>query len=225
MIVWLASYPRSGNTLLRILLKDLFQLSTYNIYASSSADALYIRQLVGSPVLSLQQARLAPEKVFFKTHELPEDDSPAIYVVRDGRDALVSYAHYVLDYVEKVPIEKQSNCFDATLRNVIVNPNFGGWSAHIFAWTQRAVPTATVRYENLIDSPVEQIQRAMLTVEYGLPELHQAQVRSFREMHSNAPAFFRKGKAGSWKEEMSLELHELFWMHHGDAMNKLGYKR
>ena len=37
-------------------------------------------------------------KVYFvKTHELPSDDSPAILLVRDGRDAMVSFAHYIED--------------------------------------------------------------------------------------------------------------------------------
>src|SRR5262252_5675644 len=30
--IWLASYPRSGNTFLRILLQNLFRLPTYSIY-------------------------------------------------------------------------------------------------------------------------------------------------------------------------------------------------
>lgn len=32
---------------------------------------------------------------FVKTHGPPEDDDPAIYVIRDGRAAIVSYFHYI----------------------------------------------------------------------------------------------------------------------------------
>ena len=34
---------------------------------------------------------------------------------------------------------------------------------------------------------------------------------------------FRKGKAGSWKEEMSPEVQRLFWRLHGDTMRQMGY--
>jgi hypothetical protein len=42
-------------------------------------------------------------------------------------------------------------------------------------------------------------------------------------LHERWPQFFRKGKAGSWREEMPIGLHELFWRHHAQAMNACGY--
>lgn len=32
MIVWLASYPRSGNTFLRVLFRHVFGIETYSVY-------------------------------------------------------------------------------------------------------------------------------------------------------------------------------------------------
>ncbi len=32
MIVWLASYPRSGNTFFRVILNSIFDIKTYSIY-------------------------------------------------------------------------------------------------------------------------------------------------------------------------------------------------
>ncbi len=36
--------------------------------------------------------------------------------------------------------------------------------------------------------------------------------------------FFRKGKSGGWKEEMSTEIQDLFWNYHGHMMESLGYE-
>ena len=35
--------------------------------------------------------------------------------------------------------------------------------------------------------------------------------------------FSRRGKSGSWKDEMPDDLHQLFWSLHGDVMRRLGY--
>lgn len=55
MIVWLASYPRSGNTYLRMLLHQLHGLKTYSVYddpllelLDGSAEAVGHEKLPGS---------------------------------------------------------------------------------------------------------------------------------------------------------------------------------
>ena len=35
----------------------------------------------------------------------------------------------------------------------------------------------------------------------------------------------RRGKAGSWQEEMPPEIEERFWSIHGEEMDALGYSR
>src|SRR5690348_17690471 len=102
MIIWLASYPRSGNTFYRILLNHLFGVSTQSVYN----DPLFeerpeLSELVGHAHndRSLHELASSPRAYFVKTHELPNCDTyPAIYLVRDGRDALVSYAHYIRQF-------------------------------------------------------------------------------------------------------------------------------
>src|SRR2546430_3654396 len=104
-------------------------------------------QTCALPISDFSEAAASSQIYFMKTHEMPKEDFPAIYLVRDGRDVMISYAHYVLDWIHFIPIENQPYCFEDTLRNVIVNPNWGGWNAHTLAWTQRSTPTAVIRYE------------------------------------------------------------------------------
>src|SRR5262245_9850273 len=97
MIVWLASYPRSGNTFLRIVLHRVYGPPTYSIYDGDDPVAQRVGpELVGYRPKPLRRSELvASDELFFvKTHKRRKaDDSPAIYLVRDGRDAVVSHAH------------------------------------------------------------------------------------------------------------------------------------
>src|SRR5437879_528140 len=87
----LASYPRSGNTFFRVILSHRYGL-TVHTDRPPPAEWGKIGLVAG-----------AGEPLFYKTHGLPEagDTRPAVYIVRDGRDALVSYAHFTLAYAQQ----------------------------------------------------------------------------------------------------------------------------
>ncbi|HMJ91237.1 MAG TPA: hypothetical protein VK530_15560, partial [Candidatus Acidoferrum sp.] len=90
MIVWLASYPRSGNTFFRIVLHHVYNLKTFSVYNDPELEKIGVAEVVGHETMpaSLDELRSSSEVFFVKTHELPADKDPAIYIVRDGRDAL-----------------------------------------------------------------------------------------------------------------------------------------
>ncbi len=84
--LWLASYPRSGNTLLRMILNKVFGLQTASIYAGEIRTwqvAGGLAEMVGH-YENVDQNRAAygaaflPLKAFkiVKTHEAPLDDGP-----------------------------------------------------------------------------------------------------------------------------------------------------
>jgi hypothetical protein len=229
MIIWLASYPRSGNTYFRVLLNQYYGLETESIYEIMQQSPEIISKSLGlisetSPNLDVliqdQQYH------FVKTHDLAPNDYPAVYVVRDGRDALVSHAHYHLEFDLNVPPQEQQARFDDTLHMLIESDaSFGGWSNNVNSWLNRSAPTAIVKYESLIEQPLATVQNALAKLQYPAPPIISQQTASFEELKQIEPKFFRKGKAGSWREEMSPVLHELFWTKHGATMQKLGYKR
>ena len=229
MIIWLASYPRSGNTFFRVLLNHHYGIHTYSIYD----DRLLTRrradwEIVGHLARPVPIPDMIESKQTFlvKTHDLPQDNLPAIYLVRDGRDALVSYAHYVLTFEQQ---ENTQATFHHTLHDLIVyNNSFGGWGPNVLAWAQRDAPAAIVRFEDLVDSskPFTILQNALENLGYVnyLPVVTE-EPPSFQELHKQMPNFFRKGKIGGWREEMSTDLHALFWEKHGEAMELMGYSR
>ncbi len=225
MILWLASYPRSGNSFLRVVLKVAFGLSSDSLYVDVGPKATVPRVRQGLvPGRSVADMALSSDLCPVKTHDLPEDEeNPAIYIVRDGRDALVSYAHYALEPSANEAGAGHPDSFQEMLRALVGSDGyFGGWGPNVIAWTSRRAPTEVIRFEDLIVDPLPVVERALARLGVR-PERTGAALPSFAELREKAPLFFRAGRVGSYKEEMPRELEDLFWARHGGAMRRLGY--
>lgn len=226
MIIWLASYPRSGNTFFRLLLSHAFGTGTYSIYNPDRRGP--VGEIIGHQLMrrSLEDMAQDPRPHFVKTHELPGQDAyPAIFLVRDGRDALVSYAHFILAYERPAP-SSDPVAFRQTLHDLIVqDDSFGGWSANVLGWSSRPA-TTVVKFEDLVRDPLPTVRRALAAI--GLtPDgaACAAAVPTFEELRARIPQFFRRGQVGAWQTEMPEALHDLFWQRHRRAMERFGYGR
>ena len=228
MIIWLASYPRSGNTLFRILLNRLRGVHSYSVYNDRIFEERpEVADVVGHmhAGASIEQMANSPEIFVVKTHDLPgEDDYPAVYLVRDGRDALVSYAHFARDFESS----EAPRDFVSTLRDLVVSTDaFGGWGANVLGWVQRRRgPTAVVKFEDLLADPVLTMDRALAQLPLE-PRADGATgvMPSFDELQQQLPQFFRRGRTGVWRNEMPPEIQQLFWDKHAQAMDVMGYPR
>jgi hypothetical protein len=230
MVIWLASYPRSGNTFFRILLTRLYDFETHSLYSVADSaeripeDTVRLMSLVGQQELECDvSAFLADSRTHFvKTHNLPADDvSPAIVIVRDGRDAVVSYAHFLLKTESGIEWPS-SDLLEATLEQVIRGDSFGGWSQNVNAWTKRPGRNVISRYENMVEDPVNVSAYVLKTLHLNA-EAPRGTPPSFQELHAAVPWFFRKGGQGSWRQEMSPRLQGLFLEKHGETLTRLGY--
>jgi Sulfotransferase domain len=237
MIIWLASYPRSGNTFFRMLLYHVCDLKTYSIYNDPLLDRIEASDIVGHALLPkpLLELNRSPEICFVKTHDLPVDDNPAVYLVRDGRDALVSYAHLLLTYssvarFDRLKARLKLEVWQPFLRDLIRNDRrlgratFGGWSGNVLAWLKRGerAKTAVVRYDDLVLQPEQCFRAALDQLSVRLPGGGTSKPPSFEELHQRWPQFFRKGKSGAWRDEMSPALEKLFWDYHTTGMAAAG---
>jgi hypothetical protein len=233
VIVWLASYPRSGNTLLRATFRSHFGIESCSVYASESELPLPGWQAMAGHVDrpdSLQRMAEAEETYFVKTHELQPDHHRAIYVVRDGCHAAVSYAHYIRRFsrgllgIKWLPVAPPRNWnFRRVLRRVILGEcDFGSWSDHVRAWTaSRSV--VVVRFEDLVADPAACVGRALAEVGHRAEPRAAGTVPTFTELKKKWPKFFRKGAIARGSEEMPGPLLDLFWEKHGTVMRALGY--
>jgi len=220
MIVWLASYPRSGNTLTRILLNRGFGIKTHSLYDDrhdiGARPAL--SNIVGhinhgmEPLQFCEYARKSDKIFFVKTHELPDDDAKTIYVVRDGRAAIVSYYHFSRFFSRP----------DTSLTDIVTGKDWpGAWSAHVDAWAPNRRPnTLKLRFEDLVTESTSALRRIAEFV--GLPEPRNAPVH-FSELHAEFPKFFRCGSNEENIAELTGEDLKLFWTLHGRTMQRMGY--
>jgi hypothetical protein len=239
MIVWLASYPRSGNTYFRILLHHLHGLKTFSIYndpllekLDGTADAIGHERLPGS----LDEIANSGKLYIVKTHNLPADNYPAIQIVRDGRDALASYAKFIQAFESPFAslgrMERGLKSWtgwkeeEAIAKRLILSSggDFGGWSENVLAWKERPAKTALVRYEDLIGDPQGELVRVLEELNIsGTRENQGAEPPSFADLNRRWPNFFRQGRAGSWKSILTPRLERLFWKHHREGMEAFGY--
>ncbi|MBC2714670.1 MAG: sulfotransferase [Desulfobacteraceae bacterium] len=149
MIIWLASYPRSGNTLFRTICRHCFGLYSY---ADEPVD--YESNFRSNPDLighveypesweEFYSKAIASSEVFLvKTHNYPIDNQAFIYIVRDGRSSIQSYRKF----------HQSFNRIDKSLVSIILgNDHYGDWSTHYEKWNNRDVKHLLVRFEDLID--------------------------------------------------------------------------
>jgi hypothetical protein len=222
MLVWVASVPRSGNNLCLLTLRRAFGATTGS---ALDPDPL-ISRLSLDPEVDLRAAvRERDDTIFVKTHRLPrpDDGDPAVYLVRDGRDSLVSYAHFMRAQGEP---RFHSMSFPEALAALIEREDhpYGSWSANVRAWTRREAATEIVRFERLIEDPVGTVREAVTSLGIDLPE-QRGRLPTFDELHERNPKIFRRGKVGSWQSELPPRLEERFWELHGAEMEALGYPR
>lgn len=226
-MIWLISYPRSGNTFFRNVLFEVYGIksSTFHVNEGRELDKEWDK----FPVI--------------KTHELPylvpEDllGRAVVYIVRDGRDSVVSSAHHTLD------LGKSEKSFDEVLEEIILARNdsyFGGWSKNVLQWIPKS--SIVIRFEDLIKDPIACCER--LRPYLDLPEPDLDKLPSFEDLKFGLPKYggggggrripealkrkrvqisFRRGKVGGWKDDMSEKSLALFWNHHGETMRRLGY--
>ena len=222
MIVWVASFPRSGNNLCLLTLSKVFDAETGSVLNPESLAS----RLELDPDADLRASlRELDEMVYVKTHRVadPEDVDPALYLVRDGRDSLVSYAHFMRERGDE---RFASLSFEETLAALLEREDhpYGSWSGNVRSWLGRDAPTHVLRFEDLVADPVRAVRDAMTALGIALPEPG-GRLPPFEELHRRNPLVFRRGKVGSWKSELPPDLERRFWRVHGAEMEALGYRR
>jgi Sulfotransferase domain len=233
MLIWLASYPRSGNTFLRILLNRLYGFTTTTGYDDNDPVAQQLGPaFVGYKprTQTLRELVDTPDITFVKTHRQPHrvecGDQPAIYLVRDGRDAIVSFAHqraYTLLKQGK-PADVQQLMQELVLEETL---GTGNWGLNVLYWLKRSSPTAMIRFEKLIREPEAEVARALEVLKIKPQKQMNASPPGFSEFTKIDGEFFRRGVVGSYRDEMPQEIQESFWKqpYHAEAMTLRGYAK
>ena len=274
-IVWLVSYPKSGNTWFRMFLANymrngqnpatLEEIESTSI-ASNAIDfeeiiALNPFELTADEVdlyrpdvyLALsEEAEKNGETIYKKVHDaytlnnkneplFPQEVSKcAIYFVRNPLDVCVSYSNHSTKEVQNtiaLLLNEEASLAgkkSGQLRQIMMS-----WKSHVLSWSnQTLIPVHFIRYEDMIQMPIEtfgsivnflelgfekeRLEKAILNSDFKI--LQQMELgNGFRERLQNCKQFFWKGKIGNYRDYLSEEQINRIVDYNYDTMRQFGY--
>ena len=165
-IVWIASYPKSGNTWIRFLACNMV---FGPIQSASELDSL-------APDIHELPALTEPpgKNVLMKTHfpyspalPLAKFTAGAIYVVRDPVDVIRSNFHYSLrsgasPHTVETDFDGYTDRFiDARGDRRWTQQGMGGWEENVRSWigARQRFPVLVLRYEDVLADPAQTAQQ------------------------------------------------------------------
>ena len=185
MFVWLASYPKSGNTLLRSMLaayffsedgvynfdlnKNIRQFPSSKLFERMGIDITNEKEVIKNYIKAQESINQKEKLQFLKTHSylFNIDNKPftnlnntlgVIYIVRDPRNVVTSYAHHSGTSPESAArsmIELYKYKGDLTSNSAErVTLYMGTWSGNYNSWKSLKDPGRylLIKYEDLINN-------------------------------------------------------------------------
>jgi hypothetical protein len=227
--VFIAGYPKSGNT----WFQNLAAGAVYGFDPEYTPDGLIQDLVPDVHYRTLYKRYRTP--MFFKTHFLPRPEyRRVVYLLRDGRDVMVSYWHHL-----RALLRTEIDLAKMVREGEHLHPC--KWHRHVAEWTANpfGASVLTVRYEDLQNDAVRELARFCTFV--GEPRETAALERvaaksSFAVMRQKEQRFgwdnatwpkdrpfVRRGVVGSYRDEMPPEILDLFLAEAGPTLRACGY--
>lgn len=207
--IFIASYPKSGNTWLRFILANMKGKGEEINFSN-------IDQYVPDVYTSKSIINSQKQNRIIKTHQTLFDHYPkTIYIYRDYRDVLVSFYHY----------ETALKHFTGTLEQFISSKNvaepFGSWKEHVNQALQfkqlHPEKILILSYEELSEDPISCIKAAAefckikpvisfeeINFRCEFSRLKEGETKYSSDFKKQSDQhFFREGKKGKWMEQFS----------------------
>lgn len=277
MIIWLASYPKSGNTWLRLFLKAYIQNDNENFNINDrindnfkvdifpnlkSFETLNIKcdgfqDIVQNWIKIQELLNLKSKLNFIKTHNAlckinnykftdKINTLGGVYIVRDPRDVAVSFSHHMGKSFEEITNqmidEKFMICESSFVKKGFNSTMLSTWSNHFNSWKSFDTKNILIiKYEDLIKDTFGEFlklikflnklsnleidkDRIIRSIDLtNFKKLQSLEVNSGFDEKTRSKNFFRKGKVGSWKSELSRELSKKIEKSFEKEMLNLGY--
>lgn len=227
---FIVSFPRSGNTLIRFLIANM--LSPNEPITLANVDEFI--PVLPNRARTSSGVRQGDWPRMFKTHDPYFHCFPkSIYIVRDGRDSLVSYFHR----------QTQQGLFKGSFSDYLAHDGHTvtdttPWADHVAqALAHHKLHPARVlliRFEDMIADLGSTARRINDFCGLNVSEADIARAVdacAFQNLQQGEalvadgtkPTMFRRGQAGGWVDTFSPAEAQAFWARHGDLLKTLGY--
>ena len=278
MILWLASYPKSGNTFLRSflstyffskdgnfnfdLLRNIKQYPNNKLFAELGVD-ISNRHEIAKNHLNAQKLINQNKNnfQFWKTHSSfvkmdgysftdLNNTLGVIYIVRDPRDVVISYAHHNNQTIEQtLKMINQNYILGAEIKDRI--PIYlGSWSYNYNSWKvfKNINKYLLIKYEELILNDEKYFEKILLFIkniskmDFDISEkkikkvLEEIKFEKLKKLEKekgfheskkddkgNTINFFRSGKTKQWKNNLDLKTKNMIEEVCQKEMKELGY--
>jgi hypothetical protein len=187
---------------------------------------------------SLDEFASLPDPRFFSVHARYDPKFPkVVYMLRDPRDVMVSYYHY-----KRLTDEN----FRSSLQEFILSDNHYPcrWDEHVAGWLLNGLhaPLCLVRYEEMHQDTQGVLKRVLdfaglSYTEAGISRAVEAsrfeRMRSAEEQYGfpypdvltdTDERFVRRGKVGSYRDELNVESLRMLDEKYGAVMRVVGYE-
>jgi hypothetical protein len=175
---------------------------------------------------SLVWTHQAPKKEHF---DFFEPDRKWIYVLRDGREVINSFMHFLVTPVllKRHPEYKINDVKELYAISGYVEKHIKWWKEDIDAFMRLQDRYLLIRYEDLTSDKSKQIIRILdylgVTTEINLDAI--LKETSFDSMKKDAPIHVRKGHSKDWKKYFSDQHIKSFKEIAGKTLIDLGYEK
>ena len=226
---FLVSFPKSGNTWVKFMLAHLTRPPEFHI------DFRTVLQVIPEVNRDTVEIRQLARPRIMKSHAPYQPQFPkVIYVVRDGRDAYVSYYHYRRGQLPQ----------DLTFAQYLTFENHWpcSWSAHVNSWLDADLDSSRfllVQYEKLHRAPEEELARIASFVNLEVTKerirraVEQSAFATMQELEDTSGhprskrfsgRFVRCGEIGGWRDYFDAQATDVFKESENEALLRLGYE-
>lgn len=225
--IFVVGYPKSGNTWLQHLLTSL----VYGLDIRYTPPVLMNDLMPDLDVRKFYRRYCSP--MFFRTHDLPKPTfRRVIYLIRDGRDVMVSFFHY------QAALDGAAPDFEKIVNGAGL-PFPCRWDEHVEAWMANpyGAEMMIVRYEALKQDAAAELARIAAfggldrdraSVDAAVRNCTFEAMKRYEETMGfetfpKEKQFVRRGIVGSFKDEMPTEILGAFTRQSARALRAAGY--
>jgi len=277
MIIWIASYPKSGNTLLRSLLASYFfsndgnfefnhlnhikQFPAIEYFRKMGIDLSNENEVFQNFIEAQKLINKENKKIkFIKTHSSLckinncnftdlKNTLGAIYIVRDPRNVVTSFAHHYNLNVEQATDTLIDETRWLVKTEKMYKTFLGSWNVNYNSWKQLNERFMLVKYEDLVNKKkttlirifkfiqtlnkdklkidMIKLNKAIQSTEFNkMKMLEQKQIfteSSIDNITGKRKAFFNLGPQNDWKKILNDKSRKKIETSFKKEMSELGY--